>query len=81
MVGVEQNGNLIIQGYQQTLVGNEVRYLTVSGAIRSQDITRENTVSYDKIADAQFSYLSEGEATAAMQRGAVPKLIDRVNPF
>lgn len=81
VVGVEPNGNLIIQGYQQTLVGNEVRYLTVSGVIRSQDITRENTVSYEKIADAQFSYLSEGEATAAMQRGAVPKLIDRVNPF
>ena len=81
VVGVEPNGNLIIQGYQQTLVGNEIRYLTVSGVIRSQDITRENTVSYDKIADAQFTYMNEGEATAAMQRGAVPKLLDRFIPF
>lgn len=81
VVGVEPNGNLIIQGYQQTVVSNEVRYLTVSGVIRAQDITRENTVTYDKIADAQFSYMSEGEATTAMQRGAVPKLLDRVIPF
>ncbi|MCI4643362.1 MAG: flagellar basal body L-ring protein FlgH [Hyphomonadaceae bacterium] len=81
VMGVEPNGNLIISGYQQTVVSNEVRYLTVSGVIRAQDVTRENTVTYDKIADAQFSYLSEGEATTAMRRGAVPRLLDRVIPF
>lgn len=81
VVGVEPNGNLIIHGYQQTLVSNELRYLMVSGVIRSQDITRTNTVSYEKIADAQFSYVSEGEATGAMRRAAVPRLLDRFVPF
>lgn len=81
VIGVEPNGNLIIQGYQQTLVSNEVRYLSVSGVIRSQDITRTNTVSYDKIADAQFSYVSEGEATGAVGRRAAPKVLDRYVPF
>lgn len=81
VVGVEPNGNLVIHGYQQTLVSNEVRYLTVSGVIRSQDITRDNTVSYDKIADAQFSYVSDGEATAPVRRKAGAKLLDRFIPF
>lgn len=81
VVGVEPNGNLIIHGYQQALVSNELRYLMVSGVIRSQDITRTNTISYEKIADAQFSYVSEGEATGAMRRAAVPRLLDRFVPF
>jgi len=81
VVGVEQNGNLIIQGYQQTRISNEVRYLTVSGVIRVQDITRGNTIAYDKIADAQISYISTGAATGGVQPGFVPKVLDKVNPF
>ena len=81
VVGVEPNGNLIIAGYQQTQVSNEVRYLTVSGVIRAQDITRTNTVSYEKIADANLSYLSQGETMAGMKRGLVPRVLETVLPF
>jgi flagellar L-ring protein precursor FlgH len=81
VVAVEPNGNLVIQGYQQTQVSNEVRYLTVAGVIRAQDITRTNTVSYEKIADAQIAYVSSGEATANTEMKPIPKLLDRYNPF
>lgn len=81
VIGLEPNGNLIIQGYQQTRVSNEVRVLTVQGVIRSQDITRTNTVTYDKIADAQLAYVSSGEATAAIESGRVPKLLETIVPF
>ena len=81
VVGVEPNGNLVIAGYQQTQVSDEVRYLTVSGVIRAQDITRTNTVSYEKIADANLSYLSQGETQAGIRRGMVPKVLEKVLPF
>ncbi|WP_233355767.1 flagellar basal body L-ring protein FlgH [Henriciella litoralis] len=81
VIGLESNGNLVVQGYQQTRVSNEVRVLTVTGVIRAQDITRMNTVTYDKIADARLSYVSSGEATAPVQRGFVPKILDAVVPF
>ena len=81
IVDIQPNGNLVIQGYQQTQVSNEVRYLTVSGVIRAQDITRTNTVSYEKIADAQIAYVSSGDATSTPEMKAVPKLLDRFNPF
>lgn len=81
VVGVEPNGNLIIQGYQQTRVSNEVRYLAVSGVVRTQDITRTNTVSYEKIADANITYVSEGEAIGPVKRGAATKFIDWIVPF
>lgn len=81
VVGVEPNGNLVIQGYQQSRVSNEVRYLTVSGVVRAQDITRTNTVSYDKIADANLAYVSSGDASSAAERKPLPRRIDRVLPF
>ncbi len=81
VVGLEPNGNLIIQGYQQTRVSNEVRYLSVSGVIRAQDITRTNTVSYEKIADARLSYVNDGDTTGLRGRGTIPKVLDKVIPF
>lgn len=81
VVGVEPNGNLIIQGYQQSQIGGEIRYLTISGVIRAQDITRANTVSYERIADAQIAYISSGEATGSFKRNFVPRTIDKVIPF
>jgi len=81
VVGVEPNGNLIIHGYQQTRVSNEVRYLTVSGVVRAQDITRMNAVTYDKIADAKLAYVSNGDASSATDRKVGTKIIDRVVPF
>jgi flagellar L-ring protein precursor FlgH len=81
VVGLEPNGNLVIQGYQQTRVSNEMRVLTVSGVIRSQDITRTNTVSYEKIADAQISYVSSGQATGPVEAGLVPRLLNTIVPF
>lgn len=81
VVAVEANGNLVIEGYQETRVSNEVRYLTVSGVIRAQDITRTNTVTYEKIADAQLAYVSEGIATGSVKSAAIPTLIDKYSPF
>ncbi len=81
VIGQEPNGNLVIQGYQQTRVSNETRLLTVSGVIRAQDITRTNTVSYEKIADAQLSYMNSGEATSPVERRAGTKVLDWLIPF
>lgn len=81
VIGVEPSGNLVIEGFQQIRVSNEVRFLQVSGVIRAQDITRGNTVSYDQIADARLTYVSDGEALAPVQRKAGEKLLDKFLPF
>ena len=51
------------------------------GVIRAQDITRTNTVTYEKIADAQISYLNSGDATSVPQRRAGQKALDWIVPF
>ncbi|MEL6322663.1 MAG: flagellar basal body L-ring protein FlgH [Pseudomonadota bacterium] len=81
VVDLENNGNLVIEGFQRTEVSNRVRYLQVSGVIRAQDVTRTNTVSYDKIAEANLSYVSSRQAAGADGRGGPTSRLGKLNPF
>ena len=50
------NGNLFVHGTQEVRVNHEIRVLTVQGFVRSRDILPDNTIAYDKIAEARISY-------------------------
>ncbi|MBL4733715.1 MAG: flagellar basal body L-ring protein FlgH [Rhizobiaceae bacterium] len=50
------NGNLYVHGTQEIRVNHEMRVLTVQGFVRSKDILPDNTIAYDKIAEARISY-------------------------
>jgi flagellar L-ring protein precursor FlgH len=56
VVRASPNGNLFIRGTQEVRVNHELRLLTVEGVIRTTDILPNNTIPYDKIAEARISY-------------------------
>jgi flagellar L-ring protein precursor FlgH len=81
VTGVLPNGNLFISGSQEMRVNFELRLLTVSGIVRPRDIGRDNTISYDKIAEARIAYGGRGRLTEVQQPALVHQVYDLVKPF
>ncbi len=75
------NGNLLINGSQEVRVNFEVRVLQIAGIVRAEDITRDNTISYEKIAEARISYGGRGRITEVQQPGWGQQLFDIFTPF
>jgi len=78
---VMPNGNLIISGTQEVRVNFEVRVLTVQGIVRPRDISTENMVSYERIAEARISYGGRGRITDVQQPAWGQQLLDKFSPF
>ncbi len=75
------NGVLAILGQQEVRVNFELRELIVTGYVRPEDITRQNEITYDKIASARISYGGRGQITDMQQPRAGQQLLETILPF
>lgn len=75
------NGVLAIVGLQEVRVNFELRELVVSGYVRPEDITRQNEITYDKIAGARISYGGRGQITDMQQPRYGQQILDAMTPF
>lgn len=75
------NGVLEIQGSQEVRVNFELRELLVTGFVRPQDISRQNEITYDKIAAARISYGGRGQITDVQQPRIGQQVLDMILPF
>lgn len=75
------NGNLVIGGSQEVKVNNEVRELLVSGVIRPQDISANNTIEHTQIAQARIAYGGRGDLSNLQRARYGQRFIEAATPF
>jgi flagellar L-ring protein FlgH len=75
------NGNLVIEGTQEVRVNAELRILTIAGIVRTTDIGGQNTIPYERIAEARVSYGGRGRLTEVQQPPYGQQILDTVLPF
>ena len=81
VVEVLQNGVLRIRGSQEVRVNFEIRELLVDGYVRPEDVSRQNEITYDKIASARISYGGRGQITDVQQPRYGQQVVDILLPF
>jgi flagellar L-ring protein precursor FlgH len=81
VIEVLPNGNLQIEGRRQLAVNAEDQYIIISGTVRPDDITSDNVVSSQYIADARIVYTGKGVVDDKMRPGWLTRVVDWVWPF
>lgn len=75
------NGTLVVAGRQEIKVNQELRELRMAGIIRPVDIRNDNTISYEKIAEARVAYGGRGTLSRAQERSYGEDAMDVILPY
>ena len=75
------NGNLVVQGTREVLVNHEQQFMTLTGVVRPQDVSRDNIVLSTQLADANISIGGLGVVADKQRSGWGTWLFDLVWPF
>ena len=76
-----ENGNLVVEGKRQLTVNEEDQFIIISGIVRPDDISSDNVVSSQYIANARIAYTGKGVINDKMRPGWFTRILDWVWPF
>jgi flagellar L-ring protein precursor FlgH len=81
VIDVLPNGNLIIEGMRRTAYVGEIQDIIMRGTVRKIDITGQNKVNSNQVADLSLRYINTGEITDGQRKGWFKRFWDSVSPF
>lgn len=79
VVGRLPNGNLEVRGEKWITLNRGDEFIRISGIIRPEDISQENTIASTKLANARISYSGTGELAESQSMGWMSRFFN--NPL
>lgn len=76
VIRVLANGNLMVRGEKWLMLNNGNEYVRVTGIVRSEDVSSDNTVSSQRIANARIQYGGTGDFASTQERGFLSKFFN-----
>lgn len=73
---VYPNGVLAVRGEKWLRLNQGDEYIRFSGVVRKQDISPDNTVESERVADARITYSGTGDVAAGSEQGWVSRLLN-----
>ncbi|QDV09975.1 Flagellar L-ring protein precursor [Planctomycetes bacterium Poly30] len=85
VVDMLPNGNMVIEGRREIRIDDERKVIEFRGIVRRFDVTRNNTVESELVADAYVSYVGTGQLSQTGKRrglsGWLYNALDWIWPF
>ena len=78
---VHQNGNMNIIGQKKLLLNNGDEYIRLSGIVRPEDISADNIIVSNRIANAEISYIGAGDTADTGKKGWLSKALSTISPL
>lgn len=81
VVKVYPNGNLYISGKKYLKINEDVQILKISGIVKPNDISQDNTIDSSKISDMYVEYNGQGFMADNQSPGWLAKFLMKIWPF
>lgn len=81
VMDVLPNGNMVVSGERRVRVAGEEKVLVLTGIIRGLDISADNTINSQYIAQAQWSYQGGGTSQKYTRQGWLGRAMNVVWPY
>ena len=78
---VYDNGILAVRGQKHLTLNQGDEYIRITGLVRPEDISPNNVVSSDRIANAKISYVGAGGISDSDKTGWLSKLLRSFSPL
>jgi flagellar L-ring protein precursor FlgH len=72
------NGSYCIEGHQRIQINGELQTIRLSGVVRQEDISTQNTVLSTRLANAKITYTGDGTVSDSQRHNYIYRLLSMV---
>lgn len=81
IVDLRPNGTALVRGEKRMLLSQGKEWVRFSGVVRLADVSIDNTVPSNRVADASIEYAGKGALQRSSKPGWLSQFFSHVNPF